>query len=246
MESTKPSRRIERVRHEIRMRPATVRQVTPVGKHFVAVTFGGEAMADFVSASFDDHIKFIFEDENGEQLRRDYTPRYFNRQTGELTIEFDLSHDGKAANWARAAQAGTQAIIAGPRGSMIIPADFDWHLLIADGSGMPAIRRRVEELPAGAKVMVISMLGDETDRVLGTSKAEISQQQVANADELFATVRALQLPTGEGFVWAAGELSVMRTLRELLVAEKQQPKELMRIAAYWKPGAADFHENLET
>ncbi|GGP22669.1 siderophore-interacting protein [Silvimonas iriomotensis] len=227
------------------MRPATVRQVTPVGKHFVAITFGGDALADFVSASFDDHIKFIFADENGEQLRRDYTPRYFNRQTGELTIEFDLSHEGKAASWAKAAEVGSQAVIAGPRGSMIIPADFDWHLLIADGSGMPAIRRRVEELPAGTKVMVISMLTDAADGVLASTHATVSQQRVGNPDELFAAIRALPLPAGEGFVWAAGELAVMRTLRELLVSEKQLPKELMRIAAYWKPGSADFHENLD-
>jgi NADPH-dependent ferric siderophore reductase len=227
------------------MRPATVRQITPVGKHFVAITFGGEAFADFVSASFDDHIKFIFSDEHGEQLRRDYTPRHFNPQTGELTIEFDLTHDGKAANWARAASVGSEAIIAGPRGSMIIPADFDWHLLIADGSGLPAIRRRLEELPASTKAIVISLLADEADNVLGHSAADVTQQRVVSTDDLFAAVRALQLPAGEGFVWAAGELSVMRTLREILITQKHLPKELMRVAAYWKPGAADFHENLE-
>ncbi|MBB5191684.1 NADPH-dependent ferric siderophore reductase [Silvimonas terrae] len=227
------------------MRTATVRQITPVGKHFVAVTFAGEALADFVSASFDDHIKFIFNDDNGEQLRRDYTPRHFNQQTGELTIEFDLSHAGKAANWARTAQAGTESIIAGPRGSMIIPADFDWHLLIADGSGMPAIRRRLEELPASARALVISLVSDEADGVLSASAAQVSQQCVNNADALLAAVRALPLPAGEGFVWAAGELAVMQTLRQVLITEKQLPKELMRVAAYWKPEAAGFHENLE-
>src|SRR3546814_12528631 len=45
--------------------------------------------------------------------------------------------------------------IAGPRGSFLVPTAFDWHLLIGDETAIPAIARRLEELPAAAKAIVI-------------------------------------------------------------------------------------------
>ena len=92
---------VHRVRHELRMREVTVASVTPVGEHFASITFQGEALADFVSLSFDDHVKFMFEDGAGKQVRRDYTPRRFSAQSRALTIEFALHGDGAASSWAR-------------------------------------------------------------------------------------------------------------------------------------------------
>ncbi len=36
----------------------------------------------------------------------------------------------------------------------------------------------------------------------------------------------------------------MACLRDLLFAQKGHPREAMRLAAYWKRGAAEFHEEL--
>jgi NADPH-dependent ferric siderophore reductase len=36
----------------------------------------------------------------------------------------------------------------------------------------------------------------------------------------------------------------MRRVRDVLVDEKALPKEAMRVSAYWKQGAADFHEDI--
>ena len=36
----------------------------------------------------------------------------------------------------------------------------------------------------------------------------------------------------------------MARLRNLLIAAKAHPRESMRVAAYWKRGAADFHDDL--
>jgi hypothetical protein len=55
--------------------------VERVSPNFVAVAFAGESLADFVSESFDDHVKFMFRDETGELVRRDYTPRRFDPET---------------------------------------------------------------------------------------------------------------------------------------------------------------------
>ena len=35
----------------------------------------GDALADFVSLGFDDHVKFILAEAQRRQVRRDYTPR---------------------------------------------------------------------------------------------------------------------------------------------------------------------------
>ena len=237
-------RTIQRVRHELRLREVVVERVAPLGEHFVAITFSGEPLAGFLSMSFDDHVKFMFHGADGEQVRRDYTPRRFDAQSGELTIEFALHGTGAASDWARGAQPGQRAIIGGPRGSMIIPLDHDWHLLAGDASALPAIRRRLAELPANASAIVVAAV-DAGDRLLPHTDAHVEVHWVDDEAALLAAVRALPLPPGDGFAWAAGEAGAMRRLREVLVQEKPLAKEAMRVSADWKRGVADHHENLE-
>jgi NADPH-dependent ferric siderophore reductase len=240
-------RTVQRVRHELHRRDVVVARTEPLGAHFVAITFQADALSDslagFLSLSFDDHVKFMFEGADGEQVRRDYTPRRFDAQARELTIEFALHGDGAASDWARRARVGDTAVIGGPRGSMIIPMDYDWHLLMGDASALPAMRRRLEELPADARVIVVAALGEE-DRLPfgGVTKAEV--HWVMDADALVETVRALALPPGAGYAWAGGEAQAMRRLREVLVEDKGLPKDAMRVSAYWKRGVADHHEDL--
>lgn len=237
-----PQRRVQRVRHELRRRDVQVSRVEPLPDGFVSITFSGDELADFNSASFDDHIKFMFDSPAGEPVRRDYTPRHFDNARRELTIEFALHGHGQASDWAAAATAGQRAAIGGPRGSMIIPKDYDWHLLIGDSSALPAITRRLEELPENSAVQVILLLDEPA-----TCRALPGQRpvQMCSDDEaLLAAVSALQLPPGEGFVWAAGEAGVMKRIRSQMVVDKGHPKEAMRVAAYWRHGAEAFHEEL--
>ena len=236
------SRTIRRVRHELHRREVVVTRVEPLGAHFAAISFHAESLAAFLSLSFDDHVKFMFAGANGDEVRRDYTPRRFDAQARELTIEFALHGDGAASDWARRAQPGDKAVIGGPRGSMIIPMDYDWHLLVGDLSALPAMRRRLEELPAGARAIVVAA-APAGDRLPFAGAPEV--HWIEDGGALAETVRALALPPGEGFAWAAGEAQDMKRLREVLVNDKGQPKEAMRVSAYWKRGVADHHENLE-
>ena len=235
---------VQRVRHELRRRELVVASVTPLGEHFVSVTFTGDALEDFISLGFDDHVKFMLDDDaSGEPVRRDYTPRHYDAQSRQLTIEFALHGHGAASDWARHAAPGQSAIIGGPRGSMIVPPDFDWHLLVADATGLPAIRRRVEELPAGTRAIVVALV-DASDRILPETQAQLALHWVDDADALVAAVQALALPAGEGYAWGGGEAAMMKRVRDVLANDKALPKEAMRISAYWKQGAADFHEDL--
>ncbi|HYP71055.1 MAG TPA: siderophore-interacting protein [Variovorax sp.] len=245
-QNSAPVRRVQRVRHELHRRDVEVVRVEPMGPHFVSVTFHAESLAGFRSDSFDDHVKFMIDGASvDEPVRRDYTPRRFDAARRELTIEFALHGDGPAANWARQAKVGQRAIIGGPRGSMIIPMDYDWHLLVGDDSALPAISRRLEELPAGSRAIVIAQANDASGQRELSSAAAVQATWVDSGEAMVQALRELSLPEGEGYAWCAGEAAVMAQLRNVLLAEKQHPKEAMKVAVYWKPGASDFHETLE-
>jgi len=233
----------ERVRFELQQRPVEVLKVDHTSEGFVTVTFTGPLLAQFNSLSFDDHIKFIFTNSKGETVRRDYTPRSFDTASRELAIEFALHAHGDASDWARNAKPGDQAIIDGPKGSRIIPKDFDWHLLIADSSSLPAVARRLEELPTDTRVIALIQVEHDSDR---RDFGHVSTRDIrwANSHQaLIDMVRAIPLPDGDGFSWVAGEHSFALQVRELLI-ERGQATELMKAAAYWKKGTTNFHEKI--
>ncbi|WP_374349364.1 siderophore-interacting protein [Chitinimonas sp.] len=238
-------RAVQRIRHELKMRPLTVQRIEDLSPSVRRIVFTGAALSDFVSASFDDHIKLIIEQEGAEPFRRDYTPRAFSRASCELAIEFVLHGTGLASEWASQAQPGQSVVVAGPRGSMVIPTDYDWHLLIGDESALPAIARRLEELPVGNRAMVIAQAGNPADQRALASKAEASVQWVSDGQALHAALRGLTLPEGEGYAWAAGEHAVMTGVRRILIDEKQHSRSAMRVAAYWKQGESNQHGDIE-
>lgn len=241
-----PVRRVQRVRHELKRRELCVLRTEQLSPHFRRIVFGGDTLAGFVSAGFDDHIKIFLPHANGETAMRDYTPRHYDASTGELTIEFALHGEGPAAEWAAQAGAGDTLTIAGPRGSFVIPTDYDWHLLIGDETALPAISRRLDELPSGTRVFVLALTEDPADwRELATD-AELQQQWFNRSDALLDAVRGFSLPDGEGYVWCAGEATVSAEARRILVEEKGHDRKAIRAAAYWKHGAANHHETIDS
>lgn len=246
MTTTPTASRVQRIRHELHRRDLEVLRVEPLGPGYRRVVFGGESLAGFVSASFDDHVKFMLDADGAEPVRRDYTPRHHDAAARELTIEFALHGDGPAAAWAAQAQPGQRVVIGGPRGSFVVPTDYAWHLLAGDDTALPAIARRLEELPPGTRAIVIMQLADPLDRRALPSAAQVDLTWVADAAGLIDAVRALALPAGEGYAWCAGEAATMATLRRILVEEKGHDRHAIRASAYWKQGARGHHEDIES
>jgi len=234
---------IERVRHDLKLRDVTVARINRISPGFASITFQGEALADFTSLSFDDHVKFMFNDANGEPVRRDYTPRRVDTDAREIDIEFALHGHGGAAEWARNATIGQRAIIGGPRGSMILPLAMDWHLLIGDDSALPAVTRRLEELPADARVDAVLLVGAEDRRAFGT-RADARIHWVDSDDALLQVLKDLPLQPGAGLAWGGGEAALMARVRQVLV-ETGMPRQAAKVSAYWKRGVADHHERLD-
>ena len=252
---------VRRVRRDTRMRRVDVCRVTRVSPHIVSVTFTGPELADFASDGFDDHVKFVVPTPgqalvlpvptpDGPRMpdglprppMRDYTPRRFDAAALELDIEFALHGDGLAATWAAQAAPGQQAGIGGPRGSFIVPTDFDTHLLVGDETALPAIARRLEELPAGVRAVVVLAV-DPADRRPLPSRADVTLHWVA-PDALVDTVRALPRPDGLTYGWGGGEARAIGAVRQAMVEQLGVDPAYCRCAAYWKQGAVAHHESL--
>jgi NADPH-dependent ferric siderophore reductase len=258
-----------RVRHPLKLRACMVTRVIPVTPHLIRVTVCGEDLRDFDSASFDDHVKVFFPAPGAEKpvlptlgpdgpmvvpgaarpIARDFTPRRFDRRAGELDLEFVLHEAGPATSWAAQAQVGQTLGIGGPRGSMIIPVSFDWHLLVGDDTALPAIARRLEELPNSARAIVMVEVADSSAHIEFQSHANLQvswcdRSRSPDAGLLSAVRRLPALPTGEGYVWAAAESASVRQLRAHFVNERGLPKSRIRAAAYWKRGEQAVHEVL--
>lgn len=236
-------RRAQRISHEIHRREVQVRRVESPSPGFRRIVFAGDSLAGFVSLSFDDHLKFIFDDAAGQPQRRDYTPRRYDAARGELTVDFALHGHGPAAAWAAAAGPGQRAVVAGPRGSFVMPLDLDWHLLIGDASALPAVARRLEELPQGSRAIVLLQVAT-ADRVPLLTHADLQLQWFDDEVALLAAARRLALPAGEGQAWCAGEAGTMKALREVLVQDLGLHPHAVRAAAYWKHGSVAHHEPL--
>lgn len=263
---------VERVRHELKMRHLTVARVERVADLLVRITLTGDDLHDFVTASFDDHVKTFFPAQPGAPLvlpsfgpegisfpegqprpqARDYTPRRFDRERRELDLEFVLHGDGPASEWAAQAQPGQSLAIAGPRGSFVVPTGFDWHVLIGDETALPAIARRLEELPAEAQAIVLLEVPEAVNEVPLNTKAQLNVQWLhrkgtaPGASMLLPEAAAkLVLPAGEGYVWAAAESAVARAVRDVMVGQHQVGKRRIRASSYWKRGASGVHENLD-
>ncbi|MDE1181616.1 siderophore-interacting protein [Paraburkholderia sp.] len=268
--SNKPELAVTRVRHPLKFRLLQVARVEPLTPHLLRITFTGEDLQDFVSASFDDHVKVFFPEpgqdkptlptagpdgpvfaEGKRPVARDFTPRRYDRDTRELDIEFAMHEAGPAATWAAQAKVGQFLGVGGPRGSMVIPTGFDWHLLIGDETALPAIARRLDELPAGARVLAVIEVADESAKMEFDTQANLhavwcyrSGVDAERGAAMLQAVRETELPEGDGYVWAAGESSTIKAVRQHLAGERGIDKSRIRAASYWKQGDIAVHETL--
>jgi NADPH-dependent ferric siderophore reductase len=183
---------------------------------------------------------------------RDYTPRRYDGAAETLVVDFVLHGDGPATIWAAQARPGDFLGVGGPRGSFIVPDDFDWYLLAGDETALPAIGRRLEELPAGARVIVVAEVANAGEEQRFETRARVETHwlhrdgaEPGNRPPLQRTIAELSLPPGEGYAWVAAEAATAKALRRTLVDQRGLPKDRVKAAAYWKQGAVAVHETYD-
>lgn len=265
---TDQSRFVERVRHELKFRVAEVTAVERLTPKMARITLQAEEFSSFVSLGYDDHCKLFFPEpgaaefpipsrgENGlvfpEGKRppaRDYTPRFYDTEARTLTLDFVLHGDGPASSWAQSARPGDMIGVGGPRGSFVLRGDFDWYVLVGDETALPAIARRLEELPRDARVIALIEVADtgEVQPMNAPEAAEIkwvSREGGAPGDPslLLAGVQTLDLPRGDGYVFIAGESSMSKAVRAHFVEERGHNPDWIKAAGYWQAGSEDFDD----
>lgn len=246
-----------RVRHQPRRRTLTIKQVDKIAAHMIRITLTGD-LEGFVSLGFDDHIKLFFPDGMVDatgapgMLSRDFTPRRHDAAANILEIDFALHDAGPATRWAAQAKPGDMLNVGGPRGSFIIPTDFDWHLLVGDETALPAISRRLAELPVGTRALVIGEIDSPADEIAFATKADASViwahrngAAAGESDALAGKLAALKFPSGDYYAWVACESLTAKALRAQLIADHNANPKWMRAAGYWRRGAVAIHDVFE-
>ena len=160
-----PKHEIRKVRLEAIWRTLKVTSKQYITPQMLRVNFFSNELDTFESPSHDDHVKLLLQSGSSptESVMRDFTPRAWSSAAGTFVLEFALHPAGPAADWAQSANSGDTLQIGGPRGSMSVPDDFDWYLLVGDATALPAIARRVESLRAGVPVTVIVLIPGEAE-----------------------------------------------------------------------------------
>lgn len=269
-------RTARRVRHETKLRLLQVKNIDHITPKMLRITVGGDELAGFVSAAHDDHVKLFFpppghakpvlpaSSPNGpvyppdapRPAARDYTPRRYDAAAKTLVIDFVLHGDGPATSWAAEARPGDFLGVGGPRGSFIVPDDFDWYLLAGDETALPAIGRRLQELPPGTRALVVAEVADASEEQRFDTRARVdtvwlhrasaaTTGQSADIPLLRQAIAGLSFPPGEGYAWVAAEAATAKALRRHLVEDRGLRKDRVKAAAYWKHGAVAVHEKYE-
>lgn len=266
------SRSPQRVRFPLRFRHAQVVSAENLTPNMRRIVIAGEELEGFESQGFDDHVKLFPPLDGRAQILpstdadnnpvwpdpmpvgRDYTPRYFDPQTRELTLDFAIGHGGPATAFAEQAKPGDAIGMGGPRGSFLVPVDYEQQLLIGDDTALPAIARRLEELPAGRKVIACIEVEDEGDEQPLPTKADaeiiwVHRKGTPRGDGQALTAAALEaakrIDPKDAFVWAACESAVARSLRAKLLEVQDFNTKSMRVSAYWRINQNDILDVIE-
>ena len=217
--------------------------------HMQRIVVGGAELEGFESPGPDDHVKLFFPNAQGAFVlpeltaqgprypdglvpspSRDYTPRLHDAAAGELVLDFVLHGHGVASGWALRAQPGDALVVAGPRGSFQVADDYDAYVLIGDETALPAIARRLAELPEHAQAEVLVEIPEEADR-----------QPLPSAAQVRVSWLEFEVPDGDAFYWIALESRRARAMRQFFTGHLQVPADWIRATGYWKahPGDAD-------
>jgi len=239
-----------------------LRRITLGGQQMSAFTSGnGFSIPPFATEGPDDHIKIFYPNPETGILSlpvqadghlqwprdpvatsREYTPRNFDATAATCDFEFVLHEHGIATQWAANTKPGDKVFVAGPKASLIIPT-AGTYLVAGDETALPAIANWLTMLPAEARVICVILVEDMSATIAleHSANAEISWHLVDPAKPASFTeiIAALDLPTDDIFVWAAGEREAIRQLRSHLIDDRQIDKRRLDVSSYWHHGVDD-------
>lgn len=241
-----------------------MRRVVLGGDELGAFRRYGYDLTPFRTEAPDDHVKLFFpapgesepvlpEQDDGHldwphegprPLSREYTPRRYDAEAGELELDFVVHAGGVAADWASTAAPGDRIFLAGPKMSIVLPEPApEWYLLTGDQTALPAIGRWLDELDEQVRVHVlVEVANPDEEQKLYHPAGDVRwlYRDPTDPDALVRALAELDLPDTPGFAWAAGETALMRGVREHLRKVRGLPTDRLCVTGYWKRGVSSY------
>ncbi len=173
---------------------------------------------------------------------RTFTPRHFDHETLDLTLDIVVHDGGAASRWASSVAVGRQAAVSGPGRGYRIDPTASGYLLAGDETALPAIAQLLEALPDSMPVRVVIEIVDRVARpnLPVHTRVEDSWHVLSPGDDpgtaLVDAITSLEdMPPA---VWVAGEAASVRKIRNHLFEERGLARSAATVRGYWKHGRA--------
>lgn len=213
-------------------------------EHMQRLQLTAPQLADFSYLPGQD-VMLLVAAEGSRPVRRRYTIRALDTSARLLTLDVVLHGDGPGERWVRGARPGDRIEGIGPRGKITVAADADWHLFLADESGLPAAFAMTEALPPASRAtLVIEVAGPADEQDLPAAAAtRISWlhrlgRQPGDPAALAAEAAQIELAPGTGHAYLFGEAKAVSQLRQELTSRGLSDAQISP-KAYWGRGRAN-------
>jgi NADPH-dependent ferric siderophore reductase len=182
----------------------------------------------------------------GERVvNRRYTIRTFDAARKTVTIDVSLHGAGPGTDWISAAKPGDRIDAIGPRGKVTVRAEADWHLFVADETGLPGALAMLESMSSGSTATAILEVDTAADeQPLATPPMASVDLRWLHRDgrsvpgepgPLLAAAGEVGLPAGVGHAYVAAEAGVVRAVTKALHEFGLGPEQISG-KAYWRRG----------
>lgn len=232
------------------VRSLTLVESVPLTPHARRLTFTGDGLAALAYQPGQDMV-LLLPLGDGTQGRRHYTIRSLDRENGRLAIDFVIhGHGGPGEHFALTAQPGDTVEAAGPRGRMAIDPRADWHLFVADETGLPGVLAMLEALPEPARAHAVIEVEDKDDRQLLDAYCDLDLEWLVRdgpaqpaSRRLIERLSLFAPPPGRGHAYLIGETGTVRALRHGLLG-RGFDKHQITAEGYWRPGRQGGHDHI--
>jgi NADPH-dependent ferric siderophore reductase len=240
-------------------RRVAVRSVEPVTPHMVRIVLTGGELDGFAIESPASSVRVLLPQSGSDELVmvtwtgnqfelpdgsrppiRTFTPRRFDADLNELTLDIVLHDHGAATDWVRTAAPGHEVAISGPGRSDELAPDARSHLLVGDESAMPAIAQLLEWIPDDRTIDAHIEIRSPEARIPlpDHPNATVTWHQATDGAAAGDAMSHALLAVTElaDAIWVAGEAAAVQRLRKYLFNERGRDRSGVTARGYWKQG----------
>jgi NADPH-dependent ferric siderophore reductase len=170
---------------------------------------------------------------------RNYSVRFQDPVTNQLTVDIVLHAEGAGTDWARQAAIGDSVGLSHARSWYRPEPTTDWQLLVADIAGLPALARIISESSTQTMLLAIVEVLDDTDLDYLPTPSHVTLVPAVGSgngrpgSRLAELVAQQRLPAGRGYCWFGGEAAQSRAVRKYVRA-LGWTAEQFDVVGYWR------------